>query len=211
MTNSIQTSHVKLPATSLTSSWVQTLKDSNISLSAQLVSAHERLAQLEAIVGHSGPDDKPMDADETAAVLFAAAAGRDQQYRQPGQSEGSGEAKGKVDFADLARTVLSLGHRSTTAGQPLPSVDILRTCLDAFFENHGKVYPVMQRTDMEREAALAHGTGRKHTITLLAIALGASTRLQDESTIRVIEERALQGLAIALSKEDTVSRGHQWT
>jgi hypothetical protein len=195
-------------------SWLNTLKGDNAVLSNQIASAHDRIAQLEALVstlerGGNQPTYPGIDDNY------------DRQF-----DEIAGGPSGVPDFSALARTILA-GRSDTlpslaAATTPHPPFDVAMSSIQNFFDTFDASYPFLDQRQVTKDAELIYSryndpeylaSGEeddaakgKEFILFLLISLGVSENGKaDKVSAKSYKDRALVGLSAAIAKEDLVS------
>lgn len=169
-------------------------------------------------------DSKGYDADGAAEALFAQAAAEHNQYGRQAEEGGpseqtNGDVRARAEFADLARTVLSLGQsgqQQATNHTPLPPHSTARSCVTAYFDTWAMVYPFLDKAETFHLLDQLYGRtekgsdfGEREFTCLMVIALGGidqeGSSGVEEGFDKAIWARATRCLTAAIATEGVVS------
>lgn len=189
--------------------FVSLLKGDNASLSTQIASATERIAQLESVVSalERGGSAQSQFGIETDPRFF----------------DNRTFTEADTDFSALARTIL--GARSTSTSDPsgsaLPAYEVAQFAVESFFTNYDLVYPFLDKHELVKDMELAYvrlseafvpstdeSKGREFVLYMV-FALGTVGREVngdvEKGTAQRFKERATSHLSLVLASESLVS------
>lgn len=182
------------------------LKSDNASLSTQIASATERIAQLESVVS-------ALERGGGAQSQFGIEP--DTRYY-----DNRTFTEADTDFSALARTILGVRSSSDTSTS-LPAYEIAQSAVETFFTNFDLVYPFLDKHELVKDMELAYvrlseafvpSTDElrgKEFVLYMVFALGTIGKEAngevEKGTFQKFKEKAMTHLSSILATETLVS------